>query len=75
MRKLELSWGTFLLVAPYWEAQTWFASLQALQVVDIRRLPFSDDLIIDLMTGVSGVPGVHPLRICCLSLRIRFSHI
>jgi hypothetical protein len=51
MRKLELSKGTFLLVAPYWEAQTWFASLQALQVVDVRRLPFSDDLVIDLLTG------------------------
>jgi hypothetical protein len=27
IRKLELSRGTFLLVVPYWEAQTWFASL------------------------------------------------
>jgi hypothetical protein len=43
--------GTFLLVTPYWEAQTWFASLQALQVEDVRRLPFSDDLVIDLTTG------------------------
>jgi hypothetical protein len=51
MRKLELSRGTFLLVAPYWEAQTWFASLQALQVVDVRHLPFSDNLVIDLTTG------------------------
>jgi hypothetical protein len=51
IRKLELSRGTFLLVAPYWEAQTWFASLQALQVEDVRRLPFSDDLIINLTTG------------------------
>jgi hypothetical protein len=49
--KLELSRGTFLLVTPYWEAQTWFASLQALQVEDVRRLPFSDNLVIDLMTG------------------------
>jgi hypothetical protein len=47
--KLELSRGTFLLVTPYWEAQTWFASLQALQVEDVRRLPYSDDLI-DLTT-------------------------
>jgi hypothetical protein len=39
VRKLELSKGIFLLVTPYWEAQTWFASLQALQVVDVRRLP------------------------------------
>jgi hypothetical protein len=51
IRKLELSRGTFLLVTPYWEAQTWFASLQALQVEDVRRLPYSDDLIIDLTTG------------------------
>jgi hypothetical protein len=48
---LERSRGTFLLITPYWDAQTWFASLQALHVVDVRRLPFSDDLIIDLMTG------------------------
>jgi hypothetical protein len=51
VRKLELSKGTFLLITPYWEAQTWFASLQVLQVVDIRRLPFHNDLIIDLSTG------------------------
>jgi hypothetical protein len=51
LRKLELSWGTFLLVTPYLEAQTWFASLQALQVEDVCRLPFSDDLVIDLTTG------------------------
>jgi hypothetical protein len=50
MRKLELS-RLFLLVTPYWEAQTWFASLQALQVVDIRRLPFSNNLVINLSTG------------------------
>jgi hypothetical protein len=51
IRKLELSRGTFLLVTPYWEAQTWFASLQALHVEDVRRFPFSDDLVIDLTTG------------------------
>jgi hypothetical protein len=51
IRKLERSRGTFLLVTPYWEAQTWFASLQALHVEGVRRLPFSDDLIIDLTTG------------------------
>jgi hypothetical protein len=51
MRKLELSRGMFLLVTPYWEAQTWFASLHALQVVDVHCLPFSDDLVIDLSTG------------------------
>jgi hypothetical protein len=51
VRKLELARGVFLLVTPYWEAQTWFASLQALQVLDVRRLPFHDDLVIDLLTG------------------------
>jgi hypothetical protein len=51
VRKLELSKGVFLLVTPYWEAQTWFASLQALQVLDVRRLPFHNDLVIDLSTG------------------------
>jgi hypothetical protein len=50
MRKLELSRGMFL-VTPYWETQTWFTSLQALQVVDVRRLAFSDDLVINLSTG------------------------
>jgi hypothetical protein len=50
IRKLERSRGTFLLVTPYWDTQTWFASLQALHVEDVRCLPFSDDLI-DLTTG------------------------
>jgi hypothetical protein len=39
VRKLELSRGIFLLVTPYWEAQTRFASLQALQVLDVRHRP------------------------------------
>jgi hypothetical protein len=51
IRKLERSRGTSLLVTPYWDAQTWFASLQALRMEDVRRLPFSDDLIVNLMTG------------------------
>jgi hypothetical protein len=51
MRKLELSRGTFLLVTPYWEAQTWFACLQALQVQDIQHLPYHDKLVIDLSMG------------------------
>jgi hypothetical protein len=51
VRKLELSKGVFLLVTPYWEAQTWFNSLQALQVVDVRHLPFYNDLVVDLSTG------------------------
>jgi hypothetical protein len=51
VKKLERSRGTFLLVTPFWAAQTWFASLQALHVVDVCRLPFRDDLIVDLTTG------------------------
>jgi hypothetical protein len=50
VRKLERLRGTFLLVTPFWDAQTWFASFQALHVVDVCRLPFSDDLIVDLQT-------------------------
>jgi hypothetical protein len=51
VRKLEVSRGVFLLVAPYWEAQTWFASLQALPVLEVRRLPFHDALVVDLVSG------------------------
>jgi hypothetical protein len=51
VRKLETSRGTYLLVTPFWDAQTWFASLQALVVEDVRRLLISADLVIDLTTG------------------------
>jgi len=51
VRKLEVSRGVFLLVTPHWEAQTWFASLQALPVLEVRRLPFHDALVVDLSTG------------------------
>jgi hypothetical protein len=51
IRKLESSRGTYLLVTPFWDAQTWFTSLQALAVEDVRRLPMSADLVIDLTTG------------------------
>jgi hypothetical protein len=51
VRKLETSRGTFFLVTPFWDAQTWFASLLALAVEDVRHLPMSADLVIDIMTG------------------------
>jgi hypothetical protein len=51
VRKLETSRETFLPVTPFWDAQTWFASLQALAVEDVCRLPLSANLVIDLMTG------------------------
>jgi hypothetical protein len=52
VRKLKVSRGVFLLVTPYWEAQTWFASLQSLPVLEVRRLPFHDALVVDLTTGI-----------------------
>jgi hypothetical protein len=51
VRKLELSRVTFLLVTPYWEAQTWFASLQALPILEVHCLPFDGELVVDLSTG------------------------
>jgi hypothetical protein len=51
VRKLEASRGTFLLVTPFWDAQTWFASLQVLIVEGVHRLLMSADLVIDLKTG------------------------
>jgi hypothetical protein len=51
IRKLETSRGTFLLVTSFWDGQTWFASLQVLAVEVVRRLPFSANLVIDLMMG------------------------
>jgi hypothetical protein len=43
VKKLETSQGTFILVSPLWEAQTWLASLLMLKVLEVRRLPFMED--------------------------------
>jgi hypothetical protein len=51
VRKLESSRGIFILVSPYWESQTWFASILSLQVKEVRRLPFSQRLLVDLRNG------------------------
>jgi hypothetical protein len=51
VEKLETSRGTFVLVSPLWEAQTWLASLLALKVLEVCRLPFLEDLVTDLTTG------------------------
>jgi hypothetical protein len=67
VRKLEVSRGVFLLVTPYWEAQTWFASLQALPVLEVRRLPFHESLVVDL---VAGVPPPSLERLCLVVWRI-----
>jgi hypothetical protein len=51
VKKLETSKGTFILVSPLWEAQTWLASLLMLKVFEVRRLPFMEDLVTDLTMG------------------------
>jgi hypothetical protein len=51
LKKLETLRGTFILVFPLWEAQTWLASLLTLKVLEVGRLPFLEDLVTDLTTG------------------------
>jgi hypothetical protein len=51
VRKLEVSRGIYFLVTPYWEAQTWFASIQSLPIQEVRCLPFHDALVVNLTTG------------------------
>jgi hypothetical protein len=51
VRKLVVLRGIYLLVAPYWEAQTWFSSFQLLPVLEVRRFPFHDALVVNLSTG------------------------
>jgi hypothetical protein len=36
VKKLETSNGTFILVSPLWEAQTWLALLLMLKVLEVR---------------------------------------
>jgi hypothetical protein len=61
VKKLESSRGTFILVTPLWPAQTWLASLLALDVVEVRRLPFFPSLVVDLKTGLPPpiLPTLH----------------
>jgi hypothetical protein len=51
VKKMETSRGTFILVSPLWEAQTWLASLLTLKVLEVHCLPFLEDLVTDLTTG------------------------
>jgi hypothetical protein len=62
VKKLELSKGTFILVSPLWEAQTWLASLLTLKVLEVRQLPFIEDLVTDLKTG-KPPPILHNLHL------------
>jgi hypothetical protein len=51
VKKLETSKGSFILISSLREAQTWLASLLSLTVLEVCRLPFIDNLVVDLMTG------------------------
>jgi hypothetical protein len=62
VKKLETSKGTFILVFPLWEALTWLASLLTLKVLEVRRLPFMEDLVTDLKTG-KPPPILHNLHL------------
>jgi hypothetical protein len=62
VKKLETSKGTFILVSPLWEAQMWLASLLMLKVLEVRRLPFMDNLMTDMTTG-KPPPILHNLHL------------
>jgi hypothetical protein len=62
LKKLETSKGTFILVSPLWEAQTWLASLLMLKVLEVCRLPFMQDLVTDLKSG-KPPPTLHNLHL------------
>jgi hypothetical protein len=62
VKKMETSRGTFILISPLWEAQTWLASLLMLKVLEVRRLLFREDLVTDLTTG-KPPPILHNLHL------------
>jgi hypothetical protein len=62
VKKLEMSRGTFILVSPLWEAQTWLVSLLTLKVLEVCRLPFLEDLVTDLTMG-KPPPILHKLHL------------
>ena len=39
LQKIEAASGTFILITPFWPAQKWFASIQLLKVVEVRKIP------------------------------------
>jgi hypothetical protein len=51
VKKKETLRGTFILISPLWEAQMWLALLLTLKVLEVRRLPFLEDLVTDLTMG------------------------
>ena len=62
IRKIAASSGVFLLVTPFWPAQTWYPAILALQVLDVRRLPLQPE-VIDLTTGLPPLRTPLPLLV------------
>ena len=48
-----------VLVAPDWPASIWYPLVQRMLTEAPRRLPFSNQLVVDAMTGASHPMGVH----------------
>ena len=61
IKKLRQAVGVYLLVTPFWTAQTWFPKLVSLSVSDVRRLPFLSNLVVDLTRGSPPplLPSLH----------------
>ena len=52
LTKLRKSVGNYILITPFWPAQSWFPDLLQLNVQAVRRLPLLPDLVVDLQTGL-----------------------
>ena len=44
--------GNYILITPFWPAQSWFPDLHQLNVRVVRRLPLLPNLVVDLQTGL-----------------------
>ena len=51
LAKIRQSQGIFILLTPFWPTRSWFPSLMQMNILDARRLPLSQNLVIDLQTG------------------------
>lgn len=50
VEKIAQSSGLFILVCPFWPAQSWHPKLLSLRVLDVRRLPYLSNLVVDLVS-------------------------
>ena len=60
--KIARSPGEFILVTPFWRAQKWFPLLLNLNIVEVRRFPQSQRLVVDLSTGLPPL-NLHHLHL------------